>query len=905
MLLRNCIFLALFSFSVQPVFSQTAAITGNIFDAVSRDGLPGAYVQVLKTSFHKAADDKGNFEIKGISPGEYDVTIENVGYTPITRHILLIAGQRLQLFTALSPIGNELGAVTVFGQADREKEAGSRNQEKKAAGILNVISSEAMARSPDINAANVLQRMSGITVSRSTGGDEAYAVIRGLEPRYNNTLLNGIKIASPDPKNRYVQLDIVPSDILSSIEISKSLTPDMEGDAIGGTINMIVKDAPEKTSFKATASIGYSQLFFDEKYINFQKSQIQTFSPIQRNPPGYVAQPGDFSRSNLDFEPQQAQPTALVGFSYTQRFAHDKVGVVLADNLQNQYFGNIGTQASVTPGNMTNGSLERTDDDYFRGYSQQLNNGLVAHLDYVLNAKNKINIDNFYLYSFLAQSRLSWDTTLIGTGYAGPGTGQIFNDFQSQTQKQYVENIKVSAQHIITSNGKLRADWSAVLSEAGARMPDLATINTVYLIGANHVATAPFFDGISRDWQRNNDKDYDLVANLDYKTRIGGHDLELKWGGLYRNLNRTNNEDDYNLVSPTTNSSGGAASKEVWTNIYNAQWDVYNSAGTGYNPNNYTATEIVYAEYAMFRYYAQHWEGGGGLRVENTQDNWNIKVHSATAPSFGGQTYQDFLPSAFFKYRLSAREYLHLTYDRSISRPNYYELVPATALTGNNYTTGNPFLQHSVADNFDIRYELFPKGEQHFFVGAFYKHIQNPIEIQLQVGSALVGRPFVMPLNSNPATNLGGEVSFTQYWGRFGVTGNYTYTHSSISSTQLTYQGVAVTGEKRPLQGQTAHIGNLSLLYKDVRHGAFAQLAYEYQGTTLAQTSVYANSDYYQHPMNTLAFSAEKDIHKHFTLFGKFNNLLNTATKQYVQQTILVSDNISKASYIIGIRYAY
>jgi hypothetical protein len=115
-----------------------------------------------------------------------------------------------------------------------------------------------------------------------------------------------------------------------------------------------------------------------------------------------------------------------------------------------------------------------------------------------------------------------------------------------------------------------------------------------------------------------------------------------------------------------------------------------------------------------------------------------------------------------------------------------------------------------------------------------------------------------------------------------------------------------MVNQTRPMQGQTDHIANLSLLYKDVKHGFFAQIAYEYQGKTLAETSIYYNSDYYQQPMNTLAFSIEKDVHKHFTVFGKFNNLLNTPSKEYVyvQNTIPVSKDVYKATYSLGIRYA-
>ena len=887
-----------------PAFAQTGTgtIKGNVFDAVSRDGLIGASLTITGTPYKKAADDKGNFQFTGLPAGEYDLVIDNVGYTVVHRHLTLKAGQTLQVFISLNLESKSMEEVTVFGYTDREKETGSRDRERNAAGMMNVISSQAMVRSPDVNAANVLQRMSGVTIQRSSGGDEAYAIIRGMEPRYSNTLLNGIKIASPDSKNRYVQLGIIPSDILSSIEISKSLTPDMEGDATGGTVNMVVKDAPDKNTFKATASIGYSQLYFDEKYITFKKSDIQSLSPVERNPPGYVAQPGDFSRSNLDFQPQQAPPTALAGFSFTHRYLHDKLGVVLADNIQNQYYGTIGFTGSVTPGADTTGRLEATDANNYKEYTQQLNNGMVAHLDYVINDKNKISADNFYLYSYLAQSRINADTTLIGTGRVGPGTGQVFVSSQSNTQHLYVENSKLTGQHVILPG--LRLDWSGVYSTAGQRQPDIATISTVELIGANHIATPLAFDGITRDWQRNDDKDYSGIANLDYHKKIGVDDLELKIGGLYRHQSRYNYEDDYNLVPPTTNASGGAASKPNWDNIYDAQWDVFNSAGTGsYNPNNYHATEQIEAGYGMIRYKAARWEGGGGLRVENTNDMWDIRVHSLTAPNSGNQDYTDYLPSVFAKYQLSPREYLHLSYGRSITRPNYYELVPAESQSpgSNTIVHGNPFVVHSVADNFDIRYELFPKGEQHLFLGAFYKHIQNPIELGIGTG-ADVGRVTETPQNSHPADNLGAEVSFTQYWGRFGVTGNYTYTHSTISSDQRTYQNKVVS-PTRAMQGQTDHIGNLSLLYKDTKHGAFAQLAYEYQGTTLAATSVYAGSDYIQRPMNTLAFSCEKDIAKHFTVFGKFNNLLNTPVKQYVQGNILVVSNTYKATYNIGIRY--
>ncbi|TDX01309.1 TonB-dependent receptor [Dinghuibacter silviterrae] len=894
----------------QLALSQTATIKGSIYDGVSKDAVSGALITIGKINVRKLADERGAFEIKNVPPGEYDIVIESVGYLTITRHYSVKAGEVVRVYEGLAVDTKNLGEVKVIGNFNREEEAGVRNRERVAGNITNMISSQAMVRSPDINAANVLQRMSGITVQRSSGGDEAYAVIRGMEPRYNNTLLNGIKIASPDSKNRFVQLDIIPSDILSAIEISKSLLPDMEGDAIGGTVNLVVKDAPQKTSFKAIGSIGYSQLYFDQRYVTFGKSDIQAHSPIQRNPPGYVTQPGDFSRSNLSFSQEQAPPTGTLGFSFTHRFFHNKVGLVLADNFQNQYYGNISTRATVSPIDMmTSDSLYVTNLTNYNGFTQQLNNGVVAHVDYEFNQHHRISVDNFYLYSYLAASRFSMDTTLVGTGRVGPGTGQVFVDSVSETQHMHVENLKISGVHELTHRFTL--NWAAVRQEAASRFPDQADVTTLFLINPNYTKNPSTLDAITRNWQRNDDHEFTGLLNLIYKLRK----WEIKAGGLYNTKTRYNSEDDYTLQPTTTNSAGGTGGRPVWTGIYNAQYDVFNTAGTNvYNPQNYKVTETIFAEYAMAQYRSTRWEGGGGVRVENTDNEWADRVRSPTQPSAGSQIYQDVLPSAYLKYKFAYNKNLHLSYFKSISRPNYYEIVDAITPGIDFFTQGNSYLQHSVANNLDLRFEWYPKEEEQLFAGVFYKVIDNPIETQLQ--SASGGIETYTLTNPGTAHNYGAEVAFTKFWGKFGITGNYTYTHSEVTASQLLYYKANHDPNlkqldslhvqvKRPLQGQTDHIANVSLLYKDNRHGFFAQLAYEYQGNTLAKTYIYYNSDYYQKPMNMLAFSLEKDINKHFTVFGKFNNLLNTPNKQYVTSYILATSDIYKATYSIGLRYAH
>lgn len=809
----------------------------------------------------------------------------------------------------------QLHQVSVFGQLSREEEPGSRARERHADNVTNIISSRAMERSPDINAANVLQRMSGITVQRSGGGDEAYSIIRGMEPRYNNTLVNGVKIASPDEKSRFVPLNIIPSDLLSSIEISKSLLPEMEGDAIGGTVNMIMKDAPDSLTFKATAALGYSQLFFDRRYTGFGKNEIRPLSPLQRNPPGYKAQPDDFSRSNLDFKPQWPLPTGIFGVTYTQRFLKNKLGVIIADNIQNQYYGDNSQFNGISPENQTiSNKLHAIDVSNRQGSTQQMNNGLITHIDYLFNERHHINIDNLFLYSYLAQARLSNDTTLDGTGRHGPGTGQVFFNDRSLTQKEYIEHLKVSGRHLLTPS--LLLDWTGIWSTAGKRAPDRATLTTDLLIRPDYTVTDRYFDGIEHIWQKNNDHDYTGMINLAWRPALGPHPLELKAGGLYRSKSRYNTQDLYDLRPPTVNGNGGATSgKPPFTDIYSAQWSVFNSAGSGaYDPNAYTADEKVTAAFLQAKWQLERLDVVGGLRWENTLQDFATSKQSITAVTAATIKYYDFLPSLNLKYRLASMQNLRLSYYKSISRPNYFELVPYTIRGLDFDERGNPYLKHTVADNFDLRYEWYPRGEEQLFAGVFYKRIQDPIELGLLDAGISGGQIYYTPQNYGTAHNYGFELAFTHYWGRIGVTGNYTYTHSAITTPkQLYYKANQNAGlpqidsfhvnETRPLQGQSDHVVNLSLLYRDTKNGLFAQLAYGYIGRTLAEVSIYYASDYYQRPMSTLAFSIEKDVRHHLTIFGKFNNLLNTATTVEAQRTLLVAQYVYKATYSVGIRY--
>jgi TonB-dependent receptor len=907
-----CLIAFLFSFSLAR--AQNITIKGRVYDNNNNVPLPGARVHFDGISSGVSTDINGAFIFNNINiaPGNNKIKVSYVGYKEYEKEITVTAGKVFILDIPLKLSTQELQGVNVYGKINKETDVSTRVSEKNADNVTNIVGAQAILRSPDINAANVLQRVSGITIQKNSGGDEAYAVIRGIEPRYNNTLINGVKIASPDNKSRFVSLDIVPSEILQRIEVSKSLTPEMEGDAIGGTVNLIFKDAPDSLLFNASGSIGYSSIFFDRKFTDFSKREIRQQSIYDTKGPGYAAMSSDFSRSNLDFKQKTAPPTATLGFTYGNRFLNRKLGILIADNYQNQYYGANSQFNNAVP-DPRNHYLPYSTDIANRTYSnQQLNNGLNVHADYAINDRNKITLNNVFLYSYFAQAFLSVDTTLVG-GDAGrslykgkpvPGTGSVHNNYRSTTNHQTLENLKIDGKHILTDH--LLLDWAGVYSNATKKAPDRAEFNTNQRISydsiANKFTTTPFYyDGGTRIWQQNTDKDYNGLLNLTYKGKAGHASLEIKAGGLYRHKERDNYQNQYNQFAVGGNNSIG--SRQQFTTIYDARDSIINPNGTaGYDLNNYHAFENITAGYGEFKITFQKLDILAGVRVENTSQGYHYLQFVQDAIDNVTKTYTDILPSVQLKYRLNDKTNLRAAYFKSISRPGFFEIIPYHIYGNDGYDEiGNPNLLHTTADNFDIRYELFPKPDQQLFIGGFYKKLQNPIENAFVSG----GNQIVFkPTNSTDATIYGGELVYTKYWGNYGVTGNYSYTYSNVHGAKKDPATGGIVYQDRPLQGQTDNELNLSVEYKSVKHGLFIQLAYQYVGRTLADIYPNAGYDYYQQPQSFLSLSADKGLNRHFTIFGKFNNLLNTPTTLKIDN-LLTGRDISKATGLIGIRYSH
>ena len=259
-------------------------------------------------------------------------------------------GKNGQLTIAMDEDQKELGEVVVTGHREYHSDRSAIETVKNAGNVLNVMSQQSIQLSPDVNVASVLQRVSGVTMERDASGEASYAILRGMDKRYNYTLVNGVKIPSPDDKNRYIPLNIFPSDLMDRLVVSKSLTADMEGDAAGGVVDMVMKDAPSRFQIQANAAIGASDYFWKDgrDYLTSNRSDYTRKSPYEAFGKDYKAQMSDFKNGPVQLKSHSLPaPNFIGGLSIGNRFCNDRLGVMLAGSVQNVFRGTERTYNSV------------------------------------------------------------------------------------------------------------------------------------------------------------------------------------------------------------------------------------------------------------------------------------------------------------------------------------------------------------------------------------------------------------------------------------------------------------------------------------------------------------------------------------------------------------------------------
>lgn len=884
-------------------------IKGHVYDGLTKEQLIGANVAIKHELKKVVTSLDGGFTFKNLADGRYELQISYVGYVEVDTTIEVTVKDTKELEICLFPEGVILTEV-IKSAKDGSTDGYAKRREQIANNIVNIVSANTIAISPDITVANVMQRISGVSIERSNTGDGQHAIIRGMDKRYNTTLVNGIKIPSPDNRNRYVPLDIFPADLLERIEVIKSLTPDLEGDATGGVMNLVMRSAPDHLIVEGNAGTGYSQLFLNRDFYSYSKSTVNLKSPAELLSAGVYASVDAFPYKNLVADAAKPPINKNVNLTLGNRFLHNKLGVIIAGSYQNTYRGSnsqiLQQSATVPPApNENTAQQPAVSDVFYRQYNARIDrSGIEAKIDYAFNKNNTISLFATHLQLNERRVRLTADT-LLG-GYTLPndfiGPYAIHNKTETRSDLQTINNITLQGSNVLAEG--LTTNWSLAAAMAKRQVPDIAEFSYGEKVTPNsntgtYTIGTPQTEDESREWIHNTDKDLAGYLNFHYKTTIAARTALAGFGGMYRHKERDNYDNTYNLTP--VNDKDSVYQKYISIPDSKFTFIPYNAAlgNAAENPGIYHAYENVWAAYGQLKYeISSRFEVLGGVRVENTHQSYVSSLNAALPGKSADINFIDFLPSVQGKYSFSRTKDLRFSYFRSIFRPAFADLIPFPDKSGSNDTylvEGNPYIKHTVIENFDVRYELFPKGLDEFMIGAFYKIINNPIEYAFAPYSTTSGSygatPILSPQNFGTANNFGLELVFRKYIGNFGVSGNYTFTNSVINATKLhvylTSNNTTVFAnvpDRRPLQGQSAHIGNFSLLYKNAKNKTDAQLALVYTGERINTLSQYKGFDNWEKATTNLDFSAQHQFGKHYIIYVKANNLLNTPFKLIIKQ---------------------
>ena len=883
LLLFILLFVSMFSAMAEGEDENAAnkgTIAGRIVDTENLP-LPGAAIVI--EDLHKGAvtDVNGFYRIVALDPGDYKVKVSYIGFKETVKTINVTVGKTSTLNFQLQA-GIDIEEVVVNGALQGQSKA--LNQQKSSMNITNIISSDQVGRFPDQNVGDALKRIPGINVQYDQG-EARFGNIRGTSPEYNSVAIDGDRIPSAEAETRSIQLDLIPSDMIQSIEVNKVVTADMDADAIGGSVNLVTKSNPY--SRRITGSVG------------------GTYNALR----GKVAP--NFS------------------LLYADRFLNNKLGVTLAGSLQDHMMGSDDLEAEWND----EGKMKEMQ---VRTYLiERLRQSYSGALDYKFDANNKIEAKVMYNHRNDWENRyrvvykdLDEDVAKIERQVKG-GTNK---DARLEDQRTY--HISLGGEHQF---GALEIDWKGSYSKANEDRPnerylqykikdvafsqDLADTEKPQVI-INTPEAQDFnsnwkFDELTEEHQYT--EDIDKKFKVDFKLPFQNGTSVLRFGAKYKGKSKKRNNDFYDY-SPNNEDSfnNGAFSNTVvktkddfLAGDYAAGTfvDIKYLSGLNLNSNdfegevnleelagNFDASEDVTAAYLRFDQSFGRLDVVAGVRVENTSVNYSGKelilddegdVEDLVDTKEVDNDYTKVLPSLLLKYKIDKNTNIKASVTNTLARPKYIDLVPRVEIDNkkDRVEIGNPDLTPTTAWNFDLMAEHYFESIGLVSGGIFYKDINDFIVDGIQSDYDYLGKTwgkFTQPINAGDATLFGVEMAFQRQFDflpgflrQTGFYANYTYTKSTVSNFQIEDRN----DDDLTLPGTPENTLNASLYYEGKKLSA--RVSYNYAGAFVEEYSDKAFEDVYYDKVSYLDFNTSYHFNKNFMLFAELNNILNTPLRYY------------------------
>lgn len=894
--------------------STAQSTSGNISGQVTdKDGgaLPGASVTIKGTTRGVSTDLAGNFTFLNVKQGKTTLVVNYMGYTSLEKEVTVISGQTVTQNISLVTFSTSLGRVTV--SSSREGQQKALNQQKNADNIKQVISADLMGRYPDLNVAEALQRLPGVTVGRNTSGEGSTIQLRGTPGNFTNINVNGEQImGTQETGARNATLDVIPVNVLSSMEVVKTLTPDMDGDAIAGVVNM---KSPTATSTRAKISLdaaaGYNNLRSNLNGIG-NISYGQRFFATDKNPNGKLG-------------------VILNGSYYKTKNGYDEVN---AQVWQQKDFAD-GKGATWFP----------TDVRYLYVENERTRTGMSATVDYAFNPTSSIvgtvmySNQNTETIRYRKRTRMQTaNTTKNAAGVYTTTKGRSYNELKYANSKD--RNVSFNLQGE-TTIGKAKLDGGIALNHAeyayragtynfitGNILLNITDINGDYLMptGADWKNNTSLFNynTVEKDYWNTDGHNFVTKANLTIPYKIGSNSAIFKMGFKTKSMSNGRSRPAETTVSTYTGAAaagslanfsgtpevssdllngatnfGLGVAKDATINFFNANPGSFTqdvpATRSSIDSYYYDAIENVTSGYMMTRIQFEKWMLLGGFRLETTNVNYKGNIINqdvngiwvSTTPTQSSTNYTKFLPNLQAKFDLNRSTVLRSGLTFGYSRPNFTDLVPGriTSVLAQTVTDGNPKLSPAFGTNYDIILEKYLSNLGILSAGVFYKNISkfqyNSVVIlngtEFPGANAYTGWQYFTTLNGNTANVFGIELNaqanltfLPGFLKGFSILTNYTYA-SSKADAQFR-KGLR-------LPGQADHTANVSL-------------SYGYKGFTIQGNMNYNSSytfalgsndatDIIQAARTQIDLNTSVRLNKRFTVYAEALNLGNAPQVQY------------------------
>jgi TonB-dependent receptor len=831
MLGRNITLLLLLFAGIQTM-AQTGRLTGKVTDD-RNEAISGASIS-LSTGGGTTTNVDGFFTLN-LAPGKkYEIKISAIGFQPKTvEDIEINAGLTTDLNIVLQAASKEMSNIVVTttkSSARRETVNSIISFQKNTNTVASVISAETIRRSPDRNTGEVLKRIPGASIQ-----DGKFLVIRGLADRYNQALLNGIPLSSTEPDRKTFSFDLIPSSMIDNIVINKAFVPEMPGEWAGGLVQVNTRDIPSKNFFSIQIGTGFNTQtvandFYTYKggkldwlgvddgtralpsnYVN--KSTFNGYDQAQKNSVGlameniWEAQQTNILPLNTSFQANGGFRGKLFGKRIGGVFGITYNRNVRNLKLQNNQYAFTSTGLGI--------DYEFNDDRY----STDILAGALGNLTYEFNANNKIS------YKTILNVNTT-DYTILRGGTENFGSASL--DSVRANELGFQQNTfwsnQISGDHNFTGAGA-KLKWFGSFNILDGYTPDQRRI--FYRQDNSGTSTNGYEMLISdvlsqrsanRFYQYLNDYVYTAGGDVQKNFELFNQRQVVKAGYLFQVRDRLFDAKPFSVALTGNNPSlKGQQAEQVFvpSNFGDREQGKFYFDAIQGDRFRYMANTILNAAFLQFdNQFGKVVRVVWGVRVEDFDQL--VGSVKQSDPRHIYSRVRDFLPGFNATFKLSTKTNIRLSGSQTVVRPEFRELAPFEFYDFelNAAVQGNANLKRTKVTNFDLRYELYPRGGETFNIGVFYKHFDRPIEqLFFQGGGGASFFPFANP---ESAVSMGAEMEFRKRLDFIPALKNFTfqtnvaYIYSRISDDSLKLAGFSID---RPLQGQSPYVINASLMY--------------------------------------------------------------------------------------------